>query len=92
MSFSTKLIVYSILDAPSAPLEVQPLSGSHTWVSASGGEIPSGAVQGGTDGEPLYVGRARHEGGLIPGKVKPTHGVCYIPWGGEEHGKNDYEV
>ena len=55
--------------------------------------IPSGAVEGGRDVDgPLYVGRAQHEGALIPGKVNPQHAVCYIPWGGVEHGKSEYEV
>lgn len=44
------------------------------------------------DGGPLYVGRAHHEGGLIPGKVNPDHNCCYIPWGGEEHAKEEYDI
>ncbi|KAK2582902.1 hypothetical protein KPH14_008972 [Odynerus spinipes] len=79
--------------SPSAPLEVQGLStGSICWCDASGGMIPPGGVVGGRDDEPLYVGRAHHEGALIPGKVKPSHSVCYIPWGGAEHNKTDYQV
>lgn len=62
------------------------------WVPVSGTQIPSNAVAGGQDGEPLYVGRAQHEGALIPGKVTASHGVCYVAWGGGEHGKPDYEV
>lgn len=54
--------------------------------------MPPGAVEGGNDGETLFVGRARHEGALIPGKVKPGHSVCYVAWGGTEHGKTDYQV
>jgi hypothetical protein len=49
-------------------------------------------VKGGHDTEDLYIGRARHEGALIPGKIIPSHGVCYVAWGGVEHGKNEYEV
>lgn len=79
--------------APSAPLDTAKLdAGSACWCDASGGMVPPGAVEGGNDGEPLFVGRARHEGALIPGKVKPGHSVCYIAWGGEEHGKTDYQV
>ncbi|CAL7949665.1 unnamed protein product [Xylocopa violacea] len=66
--------------------------GEFCWCEASGGMVPPGAVKGGEDGEPLYVGRARHEGALLPGKVKPGDSVCYVAWGGEEHGKSDYEV
>lgn len=67
-------------------------SGNTCWCDASGGMVPPGAVEGGNDGETLFVGRAHHEGALIPGKVKPGHSVCYIPWGGGEHGKADYQV
>lgn len=63
-----------------------------TWCEASGGEIPPGGVIGGNDDEDLYIGRANHEGALIPGKIKPSHGVCYIAWGGKEHSKDTYEV
>ena len=63
-----------------------------SWLHAEGGEIPADAVKGGHDNEDLYVGRARHEGALIPGKIVRSHGVCYVSWGGMEHGKNEYEV
>lgn len=79
--------------APSAPLEVRALdTGSVCWVDATGGMVPPGAVEGGKDDEPLFVGRAHHEGALLPGKVKPSHSVCYVAWGGAEHGKTDYQV
>lgn len=76
-----------ILEAP------QTAPGSAVWVGANGSDIPAGAFVGGQDnGEGLIVGRAHHEGALIPGKVVPSHGVCYVAWGGGEHGKGDYEV
>ncbi|KAL6437001.1 hypothetical protein ACFW04_004965 [Cataglyphis niger] len=79
--------------APSAPLEVRGVdAGSMCWCDASGGMVPPDAVEGGNDDGPLFVGRAHHEGALIPGKVKPSHSVCYVAWGGEEHGKTDYQV
>merc|ERR1711953_919263 len=45
------------------------------WVRTGGDDIPELAVRAGTssDGGPLYVGRAEHEGGLFPGKVNPEH-------------------
>ncbi|GLG97808.1 Farnesoic acid O-methyltransferase [Gryllus bimaculatus] len=73
---------------PSAP----PAGSTPTWVDARAGEVPPEAVPGGFDGEQLYVGRAQHEGALIPGKVVPSHGVCYVAWGGAEHGKEEYQV
>ena len=41
------------------------------WVRTSGDDIPDRAVVAGesSDGGPLYVGRAHHDGGLYPGKV-----------------------
>lgn len=64
------------------------------WVGSAGGNIPSGALQGGVSeqGEPLYVGRVHHEGSLTIGKIHPSHGCCYIPYGGSEHSYPDYEV
>lgn len=82
---------HSNASVPSAPAELTS-SGSICWCDASGGTIPPGSLEGGDDGEPLYVARANHEGAVIPGKLKPSHGVCYIAWGGEEHGKSDYQV
>uniref|UniRef100_A0A336MNG9 CSON001653 protein n=1 Tax=Culicoides sonorensis TaxID=179676 RepID=A0A336MNG9_CULSO len=80
--------------APVAAMLTSPGSGVPNWVVVNGGEIPPNAVQGGLDidGAPLYIGRANHEGAVIPGKVVPTHGVCYIPWGGAENPKSEYEV
>jgi len=64
-----------------------------TWVAASDGNLPDGALKGGDDnGNDLYVARAEHEGATIPGKLLADHGVCYVPWGCEEHGKPNYEV
>lgn len=68
--------------------------GAPVWVDASGGQVPPGAVQGGQDvsGEPLFVIRASHEGAMLPGKLVPSHGCAYIPWGGKEHAKPQYQV
>ncbi|RZF38568.1 hypothetical protein LSTR_LSTR017053, partial [Laodelphax striatellus] len=72
-----------------------PVGGAATWVPVAAGEpVPPSAIPAGLDtgGEQLYVGRGKHESGaLIPGKVVPSHGVCYVPWGGEEHGIAEYE-
>lgn len=70
-----------------------PLVEGVTWVSASGGTVPEGALVGGEDnGNPLYVARAEHNDAVIPGKLLADHAVCYIAWGGEEHNKDTYEV
>lgn len=71
-----------------------PPSGAYEWRDASFGEVPSDAVRAGVDksGEPLFVGRAFHEGDVVPAKVVPSHGGAYVPWGGKEHKKDYYEV
>lgn len=64
-----------------------------SWVVATGGEVPEGALAGGEDsGSAVYVARADHEGAVIPGKLVQGHSSAYIPWGGEEHPKEAYEV
>ncbi|XP_012286337.1 uncharacterized protein LOC105702941 [Orussus abietinus] len=67
----------------------------YTWVPRSTGRsLPETAVSGGrdVDGSTIYVGRAFHEGDMIPAKVIPDKGVAYVSWNGEEHAKHDYEV
>ncbi|KAJ2947699.1 hypothetical protein O0L34_g9468 [Tuta absoluta] len=66
-----------------------------TWMATHGDRIPVGAVEGGhseVEHETLYVGRASHQGHLIPGKVQPSHKVCYIPFNGMEVAKKHYEI
>lgn len=62
------------------------------WVPASNGKVPANAVVGGFDGVNLYIARANHKGEVVPGKLHPPSGSCYIPWGGSEHRKTNYEV
>lgn len=65
------------------------------WVDAGNGWVPSGqAVVGGYDvsGENIYIGRVQHEGDIIPGKIVPSHNVCYVPFGGLEHGHHYYQA
>lgn len=68
--------------APAPPLPVSALGGEHKWVALTGGSTTPGAVVGGEDGgQPVYVGRAQHEGDLLPGKFVAAHGVLYVPYG-----------
>ncbi|XP_060519826.1 uncharacterized protein LOC132698015 [Cylas formicarius] len=64
------------------------------WVACSGGNIPGNALPGGQseDGEALFVGRVVHDGSLTVGKIQPSHGVLYIPYGGQELSFSDYEI
>jgi len=69
-------------------------NGTAMWQTASEGNVPEEALAAGMtkEGEKLYVGRVFHDGTLTPGKVQTSHGVCYIPYGGEEIPFKDYEV
>ena len=62
------------------------------FVHAANGQLPPYAYIGGHDNGPQYVARSYHEGSLVPGKFVPHHGVTYVPWGGKEHPKSQYEV
>ncbi|KAL1434366.1 hypothetical protein MTO96_011985 [Rhipicephalus appendiculatus] len=63
------------------------------WVRCRGVHLPHNAVSGGTDlqGEETFVGRAAHDGDVLPGKVVPSRGVCYVAYGSCEHGYEDYQ-
>ncbi|XP_075215564.1 uncharacterized protein LOC142321403 [Lycorma delicatula] len=64
--------------------------GPAKWIAALDGEIPHNAIPAGM--VQLYVGRSVYEGDVLPGKVAPYQGVCYVPWNGAEHGIPKYEV
>lgn len=63
-------------------------------MQCDGKQIPSNAVVGGEDhhGVPLYVGRALHDRSLIPGKINPNLGSCFVGWNGNEFEKTEFEV
>uniref|UniRef100_A0A336M0U1 CSON007100 protein n=1 Tax=Culicoides sonorensis TaxID=179676 RepID=A0A336M0U1_CULSO len=65
-----------------------------SWVGSGNGHVPENAVIAGhtSNGEPLYVGRAHHDGSLTPGKIHKSHGCLYIPFGGSEVSIRTYEV
>uniref|UniRef100_A0A453YKA7 Uncharacterized protein n=1 Tax=Anopheles arabiensis TaxID=7173 RepID=A0A453YKA7_ANOAR len=58
------------------------------------GPFPPNMVRAGvdSDGEVIYVGRAFHEGDMVPAKVIPTKNVAFVCHGGEEVLKEDFEV
>lgn len=57
-------------------------------------KIPEKALKSGYSetGEILYIGRAKHQGKMIPGKVHPSHKVCYVSFGGKELSFVAYEI
>lgn len=64
------------------------------WQETGDGNIPQNAIVAGNtaNGEPLYVGRAREQGSLTPGKVHPSHKVLYISFAGKEVPHKVYEI
>ncbi|XP_077499362.1 uncharacterized protein LOC144110427 [Amblyomma americanum] len=69
-------------------------SASMAWLPSSGGEVSSGAIQGGvtSSGEPLNIGRGHHKGNLTIGKFHPSHKTVYVPFSGVEYGYSQYEI
>jgi len=75
--------------------DIEVLTGHHyVWIPSAEGRVPPHALKVGhtADGEPLYVGRGHLNGSLTPGKIHPSHGCLYIPYGGGEHKLESYEV
>ncbi|KAG5892119.1 hypothetical protein JTB14_018766 [Gonioctena quinquepunctata] len=63
------------------------------WIAAINGEVPSNAFPGGEEnGEKVFVVRAKFKGILLPGKLLPSQGVCYLTWDGAVNGVPEYEV
>ncbi|CAK1579469.1 unnamed protein product [Parnassius mnemosyne] len=64
------------------------------WVETRDGSIPPNAIVGGStsSGEPLYIGRAKEQGSLTPGKVHPSHKSMYISFAGKEVAHKVYEI
>lgn len=58
------------------------------------GHVPNGAISAGCkdDGEALYIGRASIRGNITVGKVQPSHGCLYVPFDGDEHCIQRYEI
>ncbi|OXA36670.1 putative squalene--hopene cyclase [Folsomia candida] len=62
------------------------------WVPMTKGSFPKFAVEAGIDsGKKLYIARASHAGGQIPGKFHVGHTSAYIAYAGKEVSKPDYE-
>lgn len=70
------------------------LEGPVSWVDAKNGHIPDDAKSCGTDfnGELIYVGRAKFAGALLPGRIVPSKGVCYVGYDRGEHSFGKYQV
>ncbi|KAG5870298.1 hypothetical protein JTB14_018095 [Gonioctena quinquepunctata] len=74
-----------------APAAVKKFTGY--WVPAKNGQAPPKAFPAGEDhGEKVFVARSHIIESIIPGKLVPSHGVCYSPAVGWAFGVPDYEV
>jgi len=59
--------------------------GSATWVTGTGGSIPSTAFAGGQENnENLYICMAKYQGGYHSGKIRQAFRGCSIAWGSQE--------
>ncbi|XP_047527016.1 uncharacterized protein LOC125064167 [Vanessa atalanta] len=82
----------------SPPIAIKPLRYKHIdggklhWAKISNNKLPSDALIGGYENEPIYIARAKHNGSLCPGKYIPSHQCAYIPWGFQEYKKLDFEI
>lgn len=66
-----------------------------TWVHSSVRDaLPRDAILGGrdSDGSPIYVGRATHQGAVLPCKILPTKQAAYVGTDFQEILKHNYEV
>ncbi|KAM7345199.1 uncharacterized protein ACRADG_011595 [Cochliomyia hominivorax] len=67
---------------------------NYTWIPYNSENMPQNAVFTGrlVDGEPLFVGRAQHCNNFMPGLVSPRDYCIFIPYGGREIRKNEFEI
>ncbi|XP_023289487.1 uncharacterized protein LOC111674238 [Orussus abietinus] len=88
------LIYYTVSNQRYIPFNQVLCGVQPAWVPTSGSNIPPNAIPGGQteESEPLFIGRVNHEGTITIGKVQPSHGVLYIPFGGAEVAFPDYEI
>lgn len=65
-----------------------------TWRHMCDDRLPDGAVSCGfrADMEKCYVGRAMHEGCMLPGKIVLSQRCLYVAFGGVEHRIETFEV
>lgn len=64
------------------------------WVRTGDGHIPDGAVPYGKSSanQSIYIGRARHEDSLIPGRMDLNRGRLLIPYGSGEVAYQFYDI
>lgn len=93
VSSSNRACYVSLDGREYASLSYDVLCDDKIWVKASDGFIPKGAIPSGLSktGETLYIGRAYYKG-LTLGKVEPSKGYLFVPYGRQELKFRDYEI
>ncbi|KAL5970981.1 hypothetical protein TSMEX_001288 [Taenia solium] len=66
----------------------------YKWAADCNGGVPKKAIVAGlaNNGAPLFICKAPFEGEVCVGKVHEGHSCAYVPYGGEEHSVDKYEV
>ncbi|XP_061708552.1 uncharacterized protein LOC133518832 isoform X1 [Cydia pomonella] len=67
-------------------------SGELRWVTLIDHKLPPDALIAGFEKEPLYIACALHGHSMCPGKYVPSKRKAFVPWGGREHAKDDFQV
>lgn len=61
--------------------------------NTSSNHLPQDAFIGGfEDGETIYIARAKHRRSQCLGKYIPSKGCAFVPWGHEEHRKEEFKI
>lgn len=87
-NLSLTMLTLATICTASIMTVAQPALAGYKWVNARNGYVPSGAVEGGFDGEKLYVCSV----GTNVGKLAPGHKTCYVAYGNRSFAYNRYQV
>lgn len=70
------------------------MSSEYFWHPTQGSRLPLNAAWAGLEfrGVDVFVGRARHNGVMLPAKVVPMWGGAFVSNNHREHFKYNYEV
>lgn len=98
-----RVLALAVLTLMVSLLMGSPVMAEGSWVTVTNGQIISAIRASGnsptniqkgneTDGTPLYIARVAHEGGVHIGKVRANALEAFIPFGGQELPKGNYQV
>lgn len=76
-------------------MQTQVQQSGHSWLPFSTGRpLPPNPCYVGndSDGSPMYIGRVKHCGDILPAKVIPTKNIAYVSHGGREIPNHSFEV